>query len=90
MSRFTVGGGSLSATKLYGAYVGVVTDAGDPTGKGRVKVRLASMAAGDSSLWASVCKPFGLAAGSPQIGAHVAVMFEAGDPNYPIVLGKID
>ena len=85
-------GGALSRTgnKYFGAYIGIVVDSGDPIGKGRVKVRLPAITADGSGSWARVCRPFGMAAGSPQAGTQVVVVFEGGDVNYPIVLGRVD
>jgi uncharacterized protein involved in type VI secretion and phage assembly len=79
------------ANKLFfGAQIGIVANSMDPSGKGRVQVRVPAVA-GDSGSWAVVCRPFGaVAAGGPQIGASVVVLFEGGDPDYPIVLGRID
>jgi len=76
--------------KIYGAQIGIVLNALDPMGKGRAQVRLPNLGTADSS-WAPVCRPFGaVAGGGPQIGANVVVVFENGDPDSPIILGRID
>jgi uncharacterized protein involved in type VI secretion and phage assembly len=78
------------AGKVLGAQIGVVVNAFDPQGKGRAQVRVASVS-GDVSSWAPVCRPFGGGTpAAPQIGASVVVVFENGDPDYPIILGRID
>lgn len=77
------------ADKLFGAQIGIVANSMDPTGKGRVQVRVPALA-GDSGSWARVCRPFGALASAPQVGAAVLVLFEGGDPDRPVVLGRVD
>ena len=72
----------------YGAQYAIVTNTSDPTGKGRVMVKFPAIA-DNITAWARVCKPFGLPSGSPQINAEVLVVFAYGDPNYPVVVGKL-
>jgi uncharacterized protein involved in type VI secretion and phage assembly len=72
----------------YGAQYAIVTNTSDPTGKGRVMVKFPAMP-GDIGGWARVCKPFGASSGAPQINAEVLVVFAYGDPNYPVVVGKL-
>jgi uncharacterized protein involved in type VI secretion and phage assembly len=77
------------AGKILGAQIGVVINAFDPQGRGRAQVRIPSVS-GDVGSWAPVCRPFGGGpAGAPQIGASVVVVFENGDPDYPIILGTV-
>jgi uncharacterized protein involved in type VI secretion and phage assembly len=42
-------------------------------------------------MWARVCGPFGntATAGQPQVSDEVLVLFEHGDINRPVVLGKL-
>lgn len=71
----------------FGKYRGLVTDNGDPTNRGRVKVQVPAVFR-DLELWAMPCLPFtGDNTGLylvPEVGAGVWVEFEAGDPSYPI------
>ena len=76
------------ADKLYGAYRAIVGSTADAAGRGRVQIRL-PWVAGESALWAEVCRPFGASVGQPQIGAEVLVAFEHGDAQRPIVLGAL-
>ncbi|HZO99817.1 MAG TPA: phage baseplate assembly protein V [Terriglobia bacterium] len=72
---------------FYGVYKGVVTDSNDPSGLGRVKVR---MEVSSADMWALVVQP--VVASAPvkiPAGSNVIVGFERGDPSHPVVLGRI-
>ncbi len=76
--------------RFYGKYRGVVTDTADPSSLGRIKVRLEDFA-GWKGNWCMPCVPY---AGKnvgwfviPEIGAHVWVEFEGGDPDRAIWAG---
>lgn len=92
-------GGQLAATTtrtrpvLTQLMVGEVTDAGDPEGLGRVRVRLPWLDDQAESTWARVALP---GAGPdtglcwvPEVNDEVLVGFELGDPTRPIVLGGL-
>jgi hypothetical protein len=73
---------------LFGVYRGMVSGNVDPTRGGRVQVSVP--AAGLSSTWAPVCVTGGpTSVGSYSVGSTVVIAFEAGDPNRPIVLGRL-
>lgn len=67
---------------INGVMQGVVTDTIDPMRKSRVRLRLPSLP-GASTSWAPSCvsglKP----------GDTIVVAFENGDPDRPIVLGRV-
>jgi hypothetical protein len=65
---------------FYGVYRGVVLDNTDPQISGRVKVDVEGRQA-----WALVT----LTNPKIQVGAMVIVAFERGDPNMPVVLGRV-
>ena len=76
--------------RFYGKYRGVVTDTADPSSLGRIKVTLEDFA-GWKDNWCMPCVPY---AGKnvgwfviPEIGAHVWVEFEGGDPDRAIWSG---
>jgi uncharacterized protein involved in type VI secretion and phage assembly len=87
---------ALLRKRLYGAYPALVTDIKDPDGQGRVKVKLPwSPDSGDGSyeVWARLAL---LMAGNnrgtwfiPDPNDEVLVMFEAGDPRLPYVIGAL-
>jgi uncharacterized protein involved in type VI secretion and phage assembly len=74
----------------FGKYRGTISDNGDSTNRGRLKVRVPAVL-GDLEVWAMPCVPY---AGDkvgfyflPEPGTGVWVEFEAGDPSYPIWSG---
>jgi uncharacterized protein involved in type VI secretion and phage assembly len=82
--------------RLYGAYPAEVTDLSDPDGQGRVKIRLPwspDNNGGSYEVWARLAV---LMAGNnrgtwfiPDPGDEVLVMFEAGDPRRPYIVGAL-
>lgn len=74
----------------FGKYRGTVTDNGDPTDRGRLKVKVPAVL-GTVESWAMPCVPYaGDSVGFyslPAVGTGVWVEFEAGDPSYPIWAG---
>jgi hypothetical protein len=76
--------------RFFGKYRGVVADNDDPTGRGRLQVKVPAVM-GDEPVWAMPCVPY---AGTnmglymmPEPGTGVWVEFEAGDPSYPVWVG---
>jgi uncharacterized protein involved in type VI secretion and phage assembly len=73
--------------------VGIVTDNNDPSGWGRVRVKLPALTEEHASYWARVV---GIGAGSgrgfdclPEINDEVLVGFEAGDIHRPYIIGGV-
>lgn len=82
--------------RLYGAYVALVIDIKDPDGLGRVRIQLPwAPDTGDGSyqVWARIAQPMaGNNRGTwliPDPNDEVLVMFEAGDPRLPYVIGML-
>ena len=73
--------------RFGGIYRGVVVDNTDPARKLRLKVRVPEVL-GTADPWAVPCTPGGSTA-LPSVGDIVWVMFEKGDPDYPVWLGVL-
>jgi uncharacterized protein involved in type VI secretion and phage assembly len=77
-------------SRYFGKYRGTVTDHSDPTGRGRLQVRVPAVL-GDLDVWAMPCVPYaGASVGFyslPEPGTGVWIEFEGGDPSYPIWVG---
>jgi uncharacterized protein involved in type VI secretion and phage assembly len=71
--------------RLAGVYRAVVTDARDPEGRRRVRVKVRSVAQ-EEEPWAVVVRQ-GKTFFVPEVGDEVLVAFEGGDPRVPYVLG---
>lgn len=76
--------------RYYGKYRGTVEDNEDPTGRGRLQVKVPAVL-GDQLAWAMPCVPYaGDNIGNymmPEAGSGVWVEFERGDPSYPVWVG---
>ncbi|HVR47482.1 MAG TPA: phage baseplate assembly protein V [Candidatus Binatia bacterium] len=74
----------------FGKYRGTVSDTGDSTSRGRLKVKVPALL-GDLEVWAMPCTPYagdGVGFYSlPPSGSGVWIEFEGGDPSYPIWSG---
>jgi hypothetical protein len=69
-------------------YRGVVIDNEDPQGRGRVQVSVPGVL-GESRLWALTLTQARDTFLPLESGDEVFVAFEAGDPDYPVVLGML-
>jgi len=86
---------AVERKRLYGVYVGQVTDIKDPDGQGRIKVKLPWSPDSDAGyeVWARLAV---LMAGNnrgswfiPDARDEVLVAFEGGDPRRPYVVGAL-
>lgn len=86
----------LRDSRWFGVYVGVVVDVVDPDGQGRVRVQLPWAQDGDGTPYEGWCRLVVPMAGPsrgfwfvPEPQDEVAVVFEAGDPRRPYVMGSL-
>ena len=81
------------ADRIYEAVIGIVVDNKDPDKLARVKVKLPTLSADDTTWWAPLSA---LGAGKqrgwfflPEVEDEVLVMFEHGDIGRPVVIGAL-
>ena len=73
--------------RFYGVYRGIVQSNSDPLGKGRLKLQVPQVLGDSVTGWAwSVYQP-GVTEVIPDVNTGVFVMFEGGDPSFPIWIG---
>lgn len=86
--------------RYFGVYRAVVVDNNDPKNLGRIKVIIPQVSGENVTDWAWAINPpkatvttitpaetVPVVTTSPAIDAGVFVMFEAGDPNFPLWIG---
>jgi len=82
---------AAQTASYFGKYRGVVTNALDPIGLGRIKANVPDVLGSLDTGWALPCAPYaGAGVGFftvPPVGAGVWIEFEGGNPNYPIWSG---
>lgn len=81
---------------FYGVYTALVTDIVDPDGQGRVKVKLPWSPDSQGSSYEAWARLATLMAGNnrgswfvPDVDDEVLIIFEAGDPRRPYVIGAL-
>ena len=74
---------AMQDKRFFGIYRGVVVDTNDPKEKGRIKLTVPQILGNAVTGWAWPINS--TVAGA--IGTGVWVMFEGGDPNFPLWLG---
>lgn len=74
-------------SRFYGIYRGIVADNNDTTGNGKLKLRVPQVFSDAVTDWAWPMSPSAVKLASPSIGQGVWVMFEGGDPSFPIWVG---
>jgi hypothetical protein len=77
----------IGSKKHFGVYRGIVISNKDPLNKRRLKVTVPAGAGGMLGSWAMPLEVASLKVDSPALGQGVWVMYENGDPSYPVWLG---
>lgn len=82
--------------RFYGVHTAVVTDIKDPEGLGRIKIKLPWVPDTGSSSYEAWARVATMMAGNnkgswfiPDVDVEVLVLFEAGDPRHPFVIGSL-
>ena len=75
-----------NTARASGIYRATVLNSQDPEGRGRIQVLVPAIT-GQGSGWAMGCFTPGAAMTAPRVGDAVWVMFENGDPAFPVWLG---
>lgn len=79
---------SYGNRRFYGVYRGIVVDNQDPKGVSRLRLQIPQVLYDQVSDWSWASFQPGASLSTPPIGAGVFVMFEGGDPSYPLWLGS--
>lgn len=73
--------------RFYGIYRGVVADNADPLNQGRLKLRIPQVLFDQVTDWAWIRNSPGVVVDPPAVGHGVWVLFESGDPSFPVAIG---
>jgi len=73
--------------RFYGIYRGIVYASNDPLSLRRLQLKVPQILADQPTEWAWPVEKSGVTTSIPEIGQGVWVMFEGGDPSYPIWTG---
>jgi hypothetical protein len=73
--------------RFYGVYRAVVFDNKDPNSLGRLRLKIPQVFANVPTGWSWPTSPAGVRTTSPSIGQGIWVMFEGGDPSFPMWIG---
>lgn len=78
----------LGRPRFYGIYRGNVVDNVDPQSKNRLGIVVPQVTGSDRLSLVEAClPPVSGAISLPEVGSNVWVMFESGDPSYPVWIG---
>ena len=73
--------------RFYGVYRAVVFDNKDPNALGRLRLTVPQIFSDVPTGWSWPTSPAGVRTISPEIGQGIWVMFEGGDPSFPMWIG---
>jgi hypothetical protein len=74
--------------RFYGVYRGVIVDTSDPIGRNRARLKVPQILLEELTGWAWPVHQVDVAPKTPPVGTAVWVMFEGGDPSFPMWLGS--
>jgi hypothetical protein len=73
--------------RFYGVYRGIVTNNADPLNRNRVKLQVPQVLLEEETGWSWGNSSLGITDVVPPLGTSVWVMFEGGDPSFPVWSG---
>ena len=73
--------------RFFGVYRAVVFDNKDPQNLGRLRLKIPQVLSDAVSGWCWPTNPAGVIASTPEIGQGTWVLFEGGDPSFPMWMG---
>ena len=73
--------------RFYGIYRGLVHSVNDPLDKGRIKVRIPQLFGDSPTEWIWPAQVTSSKYAPPAVNQGVWVMFESGNPNFPVWMG---
>lgn len=73
--------------RFYGIYRGLVHSVNDPLDKGRIKVRIPQLFGDSPTEWIWPAQVTSFKYALPAVNQGVWVMFESGNPNFPVWMG---
>lgn len=77
----------MSDKRFYGLYRGEVVATNDPLQKRRVKIKVSQVLGDTPTDWAWGIESANTKFDVPAVGQGVAVLFEGGDPSFPVWIG---
>ena len=82
----------LGRARFYGVYKGIVTFTDDPLNQKRISIKVPQVTGADILELVSPTAPSDVFSSIqiPTVGAYVWVMFESGDPNYPVWMSSTE
>lgn len=78
----------MSSPTFGGVYLGVVHDTKDPLKNGRLKLRVPQVFGNDFTEWAPALLGTTSELELPKVNQTVWVMFQSGDPGFPVWIGS--
>jgi hypothetical protein len=73
--------------RFFGVYRGTVTDSKDPSNKRRITAQVPQIFGSESTDWAWPADSSTTFISPPKVGQGVWIMFEGGDPSFPMWIG---